>query len=76
MTQITQRTAGKQDHRQPFDVVTREERRPPLRQLPPAACEHARAYQTDKRWAGGTHWVCADCGRCSKFARDLGGDRE
>jgi len=55
----------------PFTIVDRSDRKSPLQQHNPTKCKHRRAYATDKKWAPGTHWVCADCGHCSKFPRDL-----
>ena len=55
----------------PFEVVSKEERKSPLKEKNATRCDHPRAYTSDKYPAHGTRYICTECGYGSTFPRDL-----
>lgn len=55
----------------PFEVVSKDERKSPLKQTQATRCDHPRAYASDKFPVSGTRYICTECGFGSQWPRDL-----
>lgn len=55
----------------PFELVSKDKRRSPLRENHPTRCDHNRAYKSDSYPTSGPTFVCADCGFKSSYPEDL-----
>jgi len=55
----------------PFEIVSKDERKSPLKSKQATRCEHPRAYTSDKFPAKGTRYICTECGFGSTWPRDL-----
>jgi len=55
----------------PFEIVSKDERKPPLQQSKATRCDHPTVYTSEKYPATGTRYICTECGFGSTFPRDF-----
>ena len=55
----------------PFQIVSKSERKSPLKQNQATRCSHDRVYTSEMYPVSTTRYICAYCGFGSQWPRDL-----